>query len=174
MQLVDDISINRMASMPLVTKLNVSMHKKIRRDWFPFALDFEGLSQRLVLVKKEFGMKRAISSRSIAGETRTFAEILDKEVEKIVLFYITQQGRIAGNLWQHRETNFTRLKSMEMTIADIDKACEIYRCLGQVLNSHFVGCPRGLTFYYILIGCLGFVGIPQCKCYLFEKNFEAT
>jgi hypothetical protein len=28
------------------------------------------------------------------GETRTFAEILDKEVEKIVLFYLTTQGRL--------------------------------------------------------------------------------
>jgi hypothetical protein len=56
-------------------------------DWNPFYLDFDGLNRRLQQVKREFGMRKAISTQSLTGETRTLAEILDKEIEKIVLFF---------------------------------------------------------------------------------------
>ena len=66
--------------------------RNAKPEWFSYYLKYNDLKDRLRTVKKEFGLKKAISSRSITGETRTFAEILDEEVEKIVLFFLRQQG----------------------------------------------------------------------------------
>ena len=48
-------------------------------------------------VKREFGLRKALSSRSLTGETRTFAEILDQDVEKIVMFYLRAQGDLGSS-----------------------------------------------------------------------------
>ena len=72
-------------------------------DWNPFYLDFDGLNRRLQKVKREFGMRKAISTQSLTGETRTLAEILDKEIEKVVLFFLRIQGDLAYRAWKLRE-----------------------------------------------------------------------
>ena len=69
-----------------------SQLRKLRPDWWQFNLNYDELNKRLVEVKREFGLRKALSSRSLTGETRTFAEILDQDVEKIVMFYLRAQG----------------------------------------------------------------------------------
>lgn len=71
-----------------------SQLRKLRPDWWQFNLNYDELNKRLVEVKREFGLRKALSSRSLTGETRTFAEILDQDVEKIVMFYLRAQGDI--------------------------------------------------------------------------------
>ena len=78
-----------------------------RRDksYSRFNLDYENLNNKLNVVKsrviKTTGMRRASSALSLI-DTRTFAEVLDQEVEKVVLFYIQEQGSIAKKVWQLR------------------------------------------------------------------------
>ena len=83
-------------------------------------------------MKKQYGLKKAISTRSLAGETRTFAEILDSDVEKMVLFYLRTQGDLANRLWQLREYQTTNMQnSFRLTMDSIDTMCQKYRDLGQ-------------------------------------------
>lgn len=69
-----------------------SVLRKTRPAWWQFNLNYDELNKRLVEVKREFGLRKCLSSRSLSGETRTFAEILDQDVEKIVMFYLRAQG----------------------------------------------------------------------------------
>ena len=64
-------------------------------SWSRFYLDYDQLNQRLLSVRREFGLRKSVSTRSLTGETHTFAEILDSEAEKIVLFYLRVQGDLA-------------------------------------------------------------------------------
>ena len=68
----------------------------------------------------------------MAGETRTFAEILDSDVEKMVLFYLRTQGDLANRLWQLREYQTANMQnSFRLTMDAIDTMCQKYRDLGQ-------------------------------------------
>ena len=83
---------------------------------------------RLANVKREFGLRKAISTRSLTGETRTLAEILDKEVEKIVLFYLKIQGEIAQHTWLLRERQAAMLKGDSFVEQEqIDIMCQHFR-----------------------------------------------
>ena len=106
------------------------MSSKTKSEWRAFNLNYDELHRRLTTVKKEFGMRKAISSRSLTGETRTFAEILDEEVEKIVLFYLRMQGELAKKLWAMREVQLSSI-SGAMTMEFIDCMFKRYRDLGQ-------------------------------------------
>ena len=102
-------------------------------DWSSFYLDLEGLNARLVKRKREIG-KRNVSRKSMTFETRTFSEILDKEVEKVVLFYLRIQGDIASRVWKQREFQLRVLNGDEMvTMGQIDVMCQSYRVLGNEL-----------------------------------------
>ena len=102
-----------------------------RIDWTPFYLEFDALQRRLGRVKKDFGLRKAISTRSLRGETRTLAEILDKEVEKIVLFFLKIQGELADRAWQLRERQVKLLNGDSIvTVDQIDVLCQNYRDLG--------------------------------------------
>jgi SPX domain protein involved in polyphosphate accumulation len=114
-------------------------------SWSRFYLDFEQLNQRLVSVKREFGMRKSISTRSLTGETHSFAEILDLEAEKIVLFYLRVQGDLARKVWELREQHFRATAAKvrflahgggdvgdsTLSLSQIDSLCERYRSLGQ-------------------------------------------
>jgi len=100
-------------------------------DWAPFYLEFDGLMRRLQRVKKEFGMRKAVSSQSLTGETRTLAEILDKEVEKIVLFYLRIQGEVAHRIWNLRERQGKILQGDNVVTAQaLDALSQQYREIG--------------------------------------------
>ena len=102
-----------------------------RMDWVPFYLDFDKLQMRLGRVKKEFGLRKAVSTRSLTGETRTLAEILDKEVEKIVLFFLQIQGKLAERSWLLREKQSKLLVGDSIVSEEsIDSLCQSYRDLG--------------------------------------------
>jgi hypothetical protein len=100
------------------------------KSYSAFNLDYEGLNRRLVCVKRQVGMKRAQSSQSLFGETRTFAEILDQEVEKVVLFYIREQGCIAGKAWELRSVQLSYLQDFRVPMQKIDELLQSYRNLG--------------------------------------------
>jgi MFS family permease len=101
-----------------------------RIDWSPFYLEFDALQTRLANVKKDFGMRKAVSNKSLKGETRTLAEILDKEVEKIVLFYLRIQGEIAERTWKLRENQVNLLKGDAIvTVQQIESMCQLFRDL---------------------------------------------
>ena len=123
-------------------------------SWTRFYLDYEGLNQRLISVKREFGLRRTVSLKSMTGETHTFSEILDLEAEKIVLFYLRVQGDLARRVWELREQHFqtsilptgtgtgtgTGAAGSLLSLAERDSAlslsqvnglCERYRALGQ-------------------------------------------
>ena len=106
--------------------------RHIREEWWRFNLNYSELNKHLLTVKKQFGIKKAMSTRSIAGETRTFAEILDQDVEKMVLFYLRTQGEMANRLWQLREHQMLKMKnSYRLTVENVDTMCQKYRDLGQ-------------------------------------------
>lgn len=106
--------------------------RRIREEWWRFNLNYSELNKHLLTVKKQFGIKKAMSTRSIAGETRTFAEILDQDVEKMVLFYLRTQGEMANRLWQLREHQMLKMKnSYRLTVENVDAMCQKYRDLGQ-------------------------------------------
>ncbi len=110
---------------------------RVKAEWRNHSLNYTELCNRLVRVKQEFGLRKAVSTHSLHGETRTFGEILDQEVEKIVLFYLQQQGEIAGRLKQLRSHEFQSLGGGPVTLAEIESSCQKYRDLGQVLNIIF-------------------------------------
>ena len=106
--------------------------RRIRESWWKYNLAYETLQQHLVTVKKQCGLKKSISTRLLVGETRTFAEILDADVEKMVLFYLRTQGDLADRLWQLREYQTTNMQnSFRLTMESIDTMCQKYRDLGQ-------------------------------------------
>lgn len=96
-----------------------------------FDLHYDELNQRLNAVKKEFGMRRAISTRSLAGETRTFAEILDQEVETVVFYYLEVQGILAKQIRQLRSKQTQALEDCAVTLENIEDFCQRYREIGQ-------------------------------------------
>lgn len=106
-----------------------TMKARVRKDWETSCIDYDSLYQRLLVVKKEFGMRRAVSSRSLTGETRTFAEILDSEVEKVVLFYLKVQGELAAKLWEMRAKQLAKLQYF-VSLEQIENLCQKYRELG--------------------------------------------
>ena len=75
-----------------------SQLRKLRPEWWQYNLNYDELNKRLIEVKREFGLRKALSSRSLTGETRTFAEILDQDVEKIVMFYLRAQGDLGESI----------------------------------------------------------------------------
>lgn len=95
-----------------------------------FDLKYDELNQRLNAVKKEFGMRRAISTHSLVGETRTFAEILDSEVEIIVLYYLEVQGILANQLRVLRSRQIKALEDISVTLDTIEELCQRYREIG--------------------------------------------
>jgi SPX domain protein involved in polyphosphate accumulation len=106
--------------------------RRLRPEWWQFNLSYEELISRLNEVKKEFGMRRALSRRSLHGETRTFAEILDQDVEKIVLFYLRYQGELATRLWAMRERQIMKMQEVTLSIEQIETLWQRYRDLSQV------------------------------------------
>lgn len=95
-----------------------------------FDLRYVELNLRLNNVKREFGLRRAISTHSLTGETRTFAEILDQEVETIVLFYLEVQGILAKQLRIIRENQIKALQDCAVTLGIIEDMCRKYREVG--------------------------------------------
>ena len=53
--------------------------------WASFYLNYDDLLMRMKNLHSEWGLRKAISTRSMKGETRTFAEILDSETHGIHL-----------------------------------------------------------------------------------------
>jgi len=114
-------------------------------SWSRFYLDYDKLNERLVNVKREFGLRKSVSTRSLTGETHSFAEILDLEAEKIVLFYLRVQGDLAKRVWELREQHFqtsflgngmARLLAPQsndssLSLGQINALCDRYRALGQ-------------------------------------------
>jgi hypothetical protein len=101
------------------------------REYSSHNIKYEELSRRLNVVKKEFGLRRAVSSRSLTGETRTFAEILDQEVEKIVLFYLSVQGDIAKRAWDVRSYQLENTFHLSLSVDNIGKLAFQYRELAR-------------------------------------------
>ena len=97
---------------------------------FPYNLDYNGLNRRLMTVKRSCGLKRAQSNQSLQGETRTFAEILDQEVEKVVLYYITEQGNLAKKTWDLRSVQVSNLQDYTIGGQRIEDMLENFRVLG--------------------------------------------
>jgi hypothetical protein len=95
-----------------------------------FNIKYGELSSRLTAVKKDLKFKPALSSQCLYGETRTFAEILDQEVEKVVLFYLRSQGLIAGKAWELRELQLLSLQGQQVSEQFIEKMFERYRNIG--------------------------------------------
>jgi hypothetical protein len=75
------------------------LSQSLSSDWSEYNFNYSMLENRLFIVKQEFGMRRAVSVQSISGESRTFAELLDLEVERVVLHYLRIQGLLAGSVW---------------------------------------------------------------------------
>ena len=84
-----------------------------REDWASYYLDYEGLSSRLMSIKREFGLRKALSTYSMSGENRTFAEVLDSEIEKVVLFFLRKQGTLAKCVAAARASQHDQLKGTE-------------------------------------------------------------
>lgn len=114
----------------LNTDFGAKMRRRVREDWHRFNLDYDQLNNRLIIVKAEFGMRKAISSRSLTGETRTFSEILDMEVEKVVLFYLKSQGELASTLYSLRKEQALLVADLSLSLKSIDILCNKYRVLG--------------------------------------------
>jgi hypothetical protein len=95
-----------------------------------YDLKYDELNTRLNCVKKEFGLRRAVSTQSLTGETRTFAEILDLQVETIVLYYLEVQGILARQLRLLREYQVEALQTCTVNIGRIDEMCLKYRQIG--------------------------------------------
>lgn len=94
------------------------------------SLDCAGLCRRINSARRSCGLRRAQSKLCLKGETRTFAEILDGEVEKVVLFYIKQQGSIAEKTWELRSLQVTCLQDFNISSQKIEDLCQRYRQLG--------------------------------------------
>ena len=105
------------------------LRRRVREAWQQYNLDYDYLLGHLTSVKKTYGMKRAVSTIALRGETRTFAEILDGDVEKIVLFYLRQQGEVAARLWALRERQALQMQ-YRVTKSIIEGFCMEYRALG--------------------------------------------
>jgi hypothetical protein len=112
------------------TDFGAKMRRRVRDDWQKFNLDYDQLNNRLIIVKAEFGMRKAVSSRSLTGETRTFSEILDMEVEKVVLFYLKTQGELASNLYGLRKEQASLVADLSLSLKSIEILCNKYRSLG--------------------------------------------
>lgn len=96
-----------------------------------YNLRYDELNHRLVSVKRASGLSRASSSQFLPGETRTFAEVLDQEVERIVMYYLRVQGDLASEAWKLRENQLSCLDYFDVTVEKIDILCEKYRVLAQ-------------------------------------------
>lgn len=105
-----------------------------RKLFSEYSLDYDGLNNKLNIVKstvkKTSGMRRASSQLSLVGDTRTFAEVLDQEVEKVVLFYIKEQGNIASKAWKLRERQLSNLQEAYVSLDCIEQLFDKYRQLG--------------------------------------------
>ena len=110
--------------------------KKLRPEWHEFSLNYEELYEKLVEVKREFGLRKAKSSALLIDDNRTFVDILDQDVEKMVLFYLRTQGDLANRLWNLREDQMIRLKSFRISMEVIEEICQSYRELCQVSYSY--------------------------------------
>ena len=121
-------AISDMTMGDLTSISGISLPLRSRSDWSPYYLDLEAMLNRLAHVKREFGLRKAVSAKSLTGETRTLAEILDKEVEKIVLFYLKIQGEIAEHTWLLREQQVAMLKGDSIVTSEqIDNMCQRFR-----------------------------------------------
>lgn len=63
----------------------------------------------------------------------TSTEILDQEVEKIVLFYLQQQGELAKRLSFMREKQVSNLQGSPVTLDELDSYLKNFRTLSQVI-----------------------------------------
>ena len=106
------------------------MRLGVKEEWTQYNLNYELLRSRLLSVKREFGLRKAVSSHSLTGETRTFAEMLDEQVEKIVLFYLKIQGEIANKVWSLREKHILEFQDRLITIDEIENFSKLYRQVG--------------------------------------------
>lgn len=108
------------------------------KSYSRFNLDYDNLNSKLNVVKsrviKTTGMRRASSALSLI-DTRTFAEVLDQEVEKVVLFYIQEQGSIAKKVWQLRERQLLHLQRSDVAMGVIDNLFDSFRELGEEILS---------------------------------------
>lgn len=95
-----------------------------------YDIKYEELNQRLNHVKKEFGLRRAVSTHTLTGETRTFAEILDLQVETIVLYYLEIQGLLSRQLRILRSEQVEKLQACNVSMPIIDDFCHKYRIIG--------------------------------------------
>jgi hypothetical protein len=101
--------------------------------YFKYNLQYDKLNEHLTSVKRKVGLKRASSTKSLTssnGETRTFAEILDQEVEKIVLFVLRIQGELANRVWELRSKQISNLNEGLLSFDEIENICQEYRDLG--------------------------------------------
>jgi hypothetical protein len=114
--------------------IGTRLHELVRCDWKEYVIDYGALAQRLIDVKLTFGLRRVLSTKSINVETRSFAEVLDREVEKVVLFYIRQQGVIAEKLWNLRSKEYSTVDGDGLATgpAEVEEACAKYRLIGRV------------------------------------------
>jgi hypothetical protein len=49
-------------------KISYYMKHVVRSDWSEYNLNFDELSKRLLVVSREFGMRKAISTKSLTGD----------------------------------------------------------------------------------------------------------
>jgi len=110
-----------------------ALQRRDGRRYDRFNLDYANLNSKLNVVKSRViqttGMRRASSALSLI-DTRTFAEVLDQEVEKVVLFYIQEQGSIAKKVWQLRERQLLHLQQSDVSMGIIDDLFDRFRELG--------------------------------------------
>ena len=62
-------------------------------------------------------MRRAVSVQSLSGESRTFAELPDLEVERVVLHYLRIQGLLAGSVWLLRSKHHSCIEGSLQTLS---------------------------------------------------------
>ena len=79
-----------------------------------YCLPYEALIERLRRVKSAFGLRRVLSTRTLEGEKHTFAELLDAEVEKVVLFFISRKGEVSRAVLDIRASQLHADNSVEV------------------------------------------------------------
>jgi hypothetical protein len=101
------------------------------------SLPYSELVRRMSRVRQAFGLTRVLSERTIDGEARTFAEILDAEVEKIVLFFISRKGEVSRDLMELRVQQ-AAAASLEQMHQLLERYRQVARSLLDILVSSTV------------------------------------
>jgi MFS family permease len=79
--------------------------------WSHFYLDYNELKASLKRIVASFEFDIAVGnddSSSLTRDAKAFEALLDREIEKVVLFFLNQQGIVAKHLWRVRETTKDR------------------------------------------------------------------